>query len=177
MTKVPGAEYRARRTLRGMRRPMVLLALPALALVGLASCGSDDDTVTTVPAAPAATTAADAGGASATAVQLLTPAEADALIADGASGAVAGLVVLDVRTPEEFAAGHLAGAVNVDFYAASFADDLAALDRTVPYLVYCHSGNRSGKATQAMQQLGFTTIYDLDGGVTAWQAAGYSLTV
>ena len=165
MTKVPSTAHPTRRTLGGMRRTIALLALPVIALVGLAACGSDDAADTT-----AAPTAAPA---TARTVQLVSAAEADALVA----APPAGLVVLDVRTPEEFAAGHLAGAVNVDFYAASFADDIAALDPAVPYLVYCHSGNRSGKATQAMQQLGFTTVYDLDGGVTAWQAGGYTLTV
>ncbi len=147
-----------------MRRLAVHLLLPALALTGLAACGSDADATSDATAAPAAATGQ---------VQLVSPAEADALMADPP----AGLVILDVRTPEEFAEGHIAGATVLDFYSASFADDLAQLDRSVPYLVYCHSGNRSGKATQAMQQLGFTTVYDVAGGVTAWEAAGYALTI
>ena len=58
--------------------------------------------------------------------------------------------LLDVRTPEEFAAGHLAGAENIDFYAADFADQIDALDQGEQYVVYCRSGNRSGQATALM---------------------------
>ena len=82
------------------------------------------------------------------------------------------LVVLDVRTPEEFAEGHLEGAVLVDYYEPDFADQLAALDTDVPYLVYCHSGNRSGQALGVMEQLGFASAVDIDGGIVAWSDAG-----
>lgn len=87
-----------------------------------------------------------------------------------------GLVVLDVRTPEEFAAGHLNGAQLLDFQSPSFVDELGVLDRDTPYLVYCHSGNRSAQAVAQMQELGFTTVFEIAGGVTAWQEAGYTLT-
>ena len=86
------------------------------------------------------------------------------------------LVVLDVRTPEEFAEGHLEGAVLVDFYAADFAEQLAALDTDVPYLVYCRSGNRSGQALGVMEQLGFASAVDVDGGIVAWADAGLPVT-
>lgn len=82
------------------------------------------------------------------------------------------LVVLDVRTPEEFNEGHLEGAIMVDFYEPDFADQLATLDRDVPYLLYCRSGNRSGQASTIMQELGFTDVVDVDGGITAWYEAG-----
>lgn len=87
-----------------------------------------------------------------------------------------GLVVLDVRTPEEFAAGRLNGAQLLDFQSAAFVDELGALDRDTPYLVYCRSGNRSAQAVAKMQELGFTTVFEMAGGVTAWQEAGYALT-
>src|SRR3990172_7032601 len=57
-----------------------------------------------------------------------------------------GTVVLDLRTPDEFASGHITGAVNIDFYATDFADQIGALDRGARYVVYCRSGNRSGEA-------------------------------
>ncbi len=88
----------------------------------------------------------------------------------------ADLVVLDVRTPEEFAEGHLEGAVLVDFYDADFADQLAALDPDVLYLLYCRSGNRSGETLGVMEQLGFTSVADIDGGIIAWAGAGLPIT-
>ncbi len=85
-------------------------------------------------------------------------------------------VILDVRTPEEFAAGHLAGAVNLNLLAADFAARLGALDRGKTYLVYCRSGNRSTKAVQTMQRLGFQSVYHMRDGVIGWQAKGFSLS-
>lgn len=80
----------------------------------------------------------------------------------------ADLVVLDVRTPEEFSEGHLEGAVMIDFYRDDFADELAELDPDVPYLLYCRSGNRSGQTAQLMKDLGFTDVADIDGGIVSW---------
>lgn len=85
------------------------------------------------------------------------------------------LVILDVRTPEEFAEGHLDGAVLIDFHEADFADRLGELDPEVPYLLYCRSGNRSGQTTAIMSELGFTDVADVDGGIVAWSAAGLQL--
>lgn len=84
----------------------------------------------------------------------------------------AGLVVLDIRTPEEFAAGHLANAINIDYYADDFESKLAELDVSVPYVMYCNSGNRSGNALPVMDSLGFEEVYELDGGIQAWFGAG-----
>jgi rhodanese-related sulfurtransferase len=78
------------------------------------------------------------------------------------------LVVLDIRTPEEFAAGHLADAINVDYYAGDFEDRLADLNLDVPYVMYCNSGNRSSKALSVMDALGFEVVHELDGGIAAW---------
>lgn len=86
------------------------------------------------------------------------------------------LVILDVRTPEEFAEGHIDGAVLVDFYDEDFGEQLAALDPAVPYLVYCRSGNRSGQAMTMMQGLGFDDVADVDGGIIAWSAEGYEIS-
>ncbi|MHA7861551.1 rhodanese-like domain-containing protein [Tessaracoccus sp. Y36] len=69
-------------------------------------------------------------------------------------------VFLDVRTPDEYDAGHVDGARNIDFYAPDFADQLAELPRDATYVVYCQSGNRSGQAKTAMDELGFTDVID-----------------
>lgn len=84
--------------------------------------------------------------------------------------------VIDVRTPEEFASGHLPGATNIDVNGAAFDTQVKALDRASTYLVYCHSGNRSARATATMDDLGFTTVYDLRGGISAWAQAGYPVS-
>jgi rhodanese-related sulfurtransferase len=81
-------------------------------------------------------------------------------------------VVLDVRTPAEFAAGHLPGAVNIDVQSPDFADRVAGLDEGEATLVYCQTGNRSGVATDEMVDLGFTELSELSGGIEAWAAAG-----
>lgn len=83
------------------------------------------------------------------------------------------LVVLDIRTPREFAAGHLPGAVNVDFHAADFADRLAGLDRARTYLLYCRTGNRTRHALQQIQRLGFTSVLHLAQGISEWQRQGF----
>jgi len=136
----------------------------------LASCGNDDsatESAQTVAEATVADAAAEISGIS------TISAEAAAAITDNPPD---DLVVLDVRTPEEFAEGHLEGAVLVDFYAADFAEQLAALDTDVPYLVYCRSGNRSGQALGVMEQLGFASAVDVDGGIVAWADAGLPVT-
>lgn len=74
-------------------------------------------------------------------------------------------ILLDVRTEEEFASGHIDTATNIDFQGQSFDSEIAKLDTTKPYFVYCRSGNRSGQAVAAMKARGFTDIYELDGGL------------
>ena len=87
----------------------------------------------------------------------------------------AGVVTLDVRSASEFAAGHIANAINIDVEAPTFDAEIAKLDKTVTYAVYCHSGRRSGIATAKMADAGFTNLYNLDGGIIAWQTMGLPL--
>ncbi len=84
----------------------------------------------------------------------------------------ADLVVLDVRTPEEFAESHLAGAININVEGTGFEDAVGAIDEDVPVVVYCRTGRRSANAIRIMQDLGFTELYDLDGGIVDWIHAG-----
>lgn len=83
-----------------------------------------------------------------------------------------GVVVLDVRTPGEFSQGHIQGAMNIDVEASTFDSEIAKLDKTKTYAVYCHSGNRSGVATQAMAKAGFTHLFNLQNGIADWMAQG-----
>lgn len=104
-------------------------------------------------------------------ITLVSVSEASAVIEE----APAALVVLDVRTPEEYNQGHLEGAINVDFYAEDFAAQLDQLDKDVPYVLYCKSGNRSGQTAPIMTDLGFDEVFEIDGGIDAWSAAGEPL--
>ena len=101
---------------------------------------------------------------------LIDSARADELIET-----VDDLVVLDVRTPEEFAAGALPGAILIDINNPSFTNEVAALDTDLPYHVYCRSGNRSAAAVEIMEDLGFTEIYELTDGIQAWVGSGRQL--
>lgn len=128
-----------------MKRSAALVALVAAALLAaltLSSCSSSN------------------------AVQTVSPQ--DWITQSQASG----VTIVDVRTPAEFAAGHVQGAVNVDVRAADFAQQLDKLDKNGTYVVYCHSGNRSKTATDAMGAAGFTHVYNLQGGIADLQQAG-----
>jgi len=81
-------------------------------------------------------------------------------------------VVLDVRTPKEFAAGHMAGATNVDWNAPDFAEKISKLDKGKVYLVHCAAGVRSARACDKMGKLDFGNLYNLEGGFKAWEKAG-----
>jgi len=81
-------------------------------------------------------------------------------------------VVLDVRTREEYAAGHIAGAVNIDVNAPDFEEKVARLDKHKTYLVHCGAGVRSAKACEQMGKLDFPKLYNLEGGFKAWEKAG-----
>jgi len=141
------------------------MAVVALFATGLSACSSGagsagaGQTNDTTAAAPSTTVTAPA-------VRLVDVATATGLAADFS------VIVVDVRTPAEFAEGHLARAQLVDFEATNFRDQIATFDRSARYLVYCHSGNRSGQATAIMAELGFVDVSNLDGGIAAWAAAG-----
>lgn len=83
-----------------------------------------------------------------------------------------GVVVLDVRTIDEFNSGHIEGAKQLDYYETdSFNASIDALDKNVTYLLYCRSGGRSGTTYDMMVQKGFKNVYNLEGGMLAWQKA------
>lgn len=80
--------------------------------------------------------------------------------------------LIDVRTPQEFASGHIAGAINIP--VEEIGQRLGEVSKETPVVVYCRSGNRSAQAAQILASAGYTGIYDL-GGVIAWQQAGLPL--
>jgi len=85
----------------------------------------------------------------------------------------ASVVVLDVRTAEEFADGHMPGAINLDIRGGKFAETLAGLDKSKTYLVHCAVGGRSAKACGQMDGMKFDKVLNLSGGITDWEAAGH----
>jgi phage shock protein E len=116
-------------------------------------------------------TLAACGGTQTATPSLVDPSTAQELIDTDPQ-----LVVLDIRTPEEVATGTLPGAYEfVDFYSPTFQTQVGELDRDTPYLVYCRSGNRTREATRMMSDLGFTDVYELDGGIQAWVNSGLPL--
>lgn len=84
--------------------------------------------------------------------------------------------LVDVRTPEEVAQGIIEGASHIDFFDTDFETRIGKLDKTKPLVLYCRSGNRSGKAIIKINTLGFKKIYDVSGGFNEWQAEGYPIS-
>ena len=82
--------------------------------------------------------------------------------------------IIDVRTPQEFASGHLDNALNIDWLGDNFVANVEKLDKTKPVFVYCKTSNRSPQAARKLEELGFTTIYNMQGGLLKWDAEGFS---
>ncbi|MBC8125162.1 MAG: rhodanese-like domain-containing protein [Candidatus Kapabacteria bacterium] len=78
------------------------------------------------------------------------------------------IVILDVRTPEEYAKGHLVDALLMNFYDKTFANQLKALPRQKTVIIYCKSGRRSTETLAMMKKLGFQKAYNMIGGFDAW---------
>lgn len=83
------------------------------------------------------------------------------------------VVVLDVRTPGEYEEGHIADAELININDSEFEEKLSKLPKGEAYLVYCHSGNRSSRAMEKMQKMGFKKVYNLEGGITGWKEANF----
>ena len=81
--------------------------------------------------------------------------------------------VLDVRSPQEFAKGHVPGAINADIHSPDFAAKAAAFNKKKPILVNCHAGSRGAIAAAELARLGFKSVFNLEGGLEAWEKAGH----
>ena len=119
------------------------------------------------PAVPAA--------AAASAVQHLDAPAAAKVLEKAAKTPEKSIAILDVRTPEEFASGHLKGAQNLDIASADFQKNLAKLDPSKTWLVHCAAGGRSTRTLGLLNKLGFKSIIHLDGGLNGWKKAGLPL--
>lgn len=96
----------------------------------------------------------------------IPPGEAYTLIQDHQEDG--NFAILDVRTPKEFRSVHIENAININYYAETFQDDLNELDKTKTYLIYCRSGARSGRTLDLMKILKFKTVYNMTGGMLQW---------
>jgi rhodanese-related sulfurtransferase len=85
-------------------------------------------------------------------------------------------ILLDVRTPEEVAAGKIPGSISIDFYQEDFATKVKELPKDKEIYVYCAVGARSGQAADLLIQQGFTKVYHLSGGIRAWTSEGLPIT-
>jgi len=164
-----GSINRGSDTLGGMRtRRSILTVLAAsaflIAPVGLAGCSSTESAA--VPVATAAAAAA----------QPASPARVG--LAEWVPAAVSpGTVIIDVRTPEEFNAGHVVGAINIPVEYPDFTARVTAeLNPDDTFAIYCRTGNRSAAATAEMAGMGYLHIYDFNGGFADLQGSGIPTT-
>ncbi|MCP4443293.1 MAG: rhodanese-like domain-containing protein [Aureispira sp.] len=127
----------------------------------MVSCSANTSTSTTTTT----TTTTSTTTAPTTKSEVLAPADFEKKL-----NATEGAHLVDVRTPDEFGAGTIDKAANIDFWGASFKDEIAKLDKDKTLFIFCKSGGRSGEATQVCKELGFKEIYDLRGGYMAWQS-------
>ncbi len=93
-------------------------------------------------------------------VELINPKDLNAILGD--------IQLIDIRTPREFNAGYIKGAVNINFFDRSFIDQMSKLNKEKEIYIYCRSGNRTSKAASRLKEQGFTKIYDLQGGILNW---------
>lgn len=137
-----------------------LFSFAVLALTALTACSQDgtpqpEGGTTTVTATP-------------------TPETLDAKAFQAAIGQGKALLV-DVRTPAEYAGGHLEGSLNVDWTGADHETEFTKLPKDQPLLLYCRSGGRSGQAMEYLKSKGYQ-VQHLNGGITAWMSAGLPVT-
>ena len=79
------------------------------------------------------------------------------------------VTIIDVRTPSEYQEGHIENAQNINVQSADFKSKMENFDKTKPVYIYCRSGARSANAARIMEEMGFTEIYDLNGGILSWK--------
>jgi phage shock protein E len=83
--------------------------------------------------------------------------------------------LIDVRRPEEYAAGHIEGSNNINFLGADFMGQMSKFDKNKEIYVYCRSGKRSSNAAAKLKEQGFTKIYDLQGGIINWEKNNFKI--
>ena len=104
-------------------------------------------------------------------IENITAEEANELIRENEGNP--DFMIVDVRTPEEYADGHIESSLLINVNSDDFEEKIGQLDRDGKYLVYCRSGNRSGKAVDIMQELGFHEVYEMASGISGWTSMGF----
>lgn len=97
-------------------------------------------------------------------VKVISPEEAKTAMA-----AEEELILVDIRTPKEFAQGNIDGAKNINFFDGDFETQILQFDKEKPLYIYCRSGARSAKASKQLKEMGFEEIYDIKGGFLKWE--------
>jgi phage shock protein E len=143
----------------------IALVASAITVSGCASSNTAEPVVGAESTAVAEPGSGSAAGSTGVISELVTGQRGKELVDQGA-------VVIDVRTPAEYAEGHVPNALLIDVSASSFASQISQLDPNQAYVVYCRSGNRSAVAISQMLAAGFTELYDM-GPLTAWAQAGH----
>ncbi len=100
-------------------------------------------------------------------ISLISPTELNKVNKD--------ILLIDVRTPGEYASGHLENSVNIDYKADNFKELIAALDTNQDVYVYCKVGGRSNNSAKMMEKMGFKKIYDLEGGILQWEKEDFKI--
>jgi rhodanese-related sulfurtransferase len=100
----------------------------------------------------------------------VSPEEAFGIM--GTSSYLGNPVVIDVRTPGEYAGGYIWDAINIDYSSPDFKDRVAELAKNFTYIIYCRTGARSNLARNVMKELGFKYVINMTGGYSDWAAAG-----
>ena len=104
--------------------------------------------------------------------------DATNLTPEAFSKAISGkkVLLINVRTPEEYKAGHIPEAQNINYFEDDFQESLNKLDTLQPVYIYCRSGHRSGESVTNFKKAGFRKIYNLDGGILNWKSKKLELT-
>lgn len=140
-----------------MRRSIMLLTLSVSLIIGVVLVGGCTGNETQTVAETQI-------------IEVVTPQEAFNMIESNRNNP--DFVIIDIRTPEEFTEGYIEGAINIDYYSATFEDELDSIDKNKMYLIYCQWGNRSGATLATMEGLKFMEVYDIKSGIEAWLAEG-----
>ena len=146
---------------RGLISLLILLVLTVALFTGCSQTKTMASTATLLTAPETAN------------VPTITVSDANTLIQTNKGNP--GFVLLDVRTAGEFNSGHIAGAMNLDYYASDFKANIAKLDKNKQYLVYCRTGIRGAASVQIMLDLMFTRTQNMAGGITEWIQEGFPM--